>query len=99
MLDAIDVAAEKEGLKKSTWGREVLGACAIGGVTLEDLHALVKAKGLADQSPHPGRQLPLQAQPGQMPVELRNCKHPLTARKQLAFSQLCTVCKQTVKRT
>jgi hypothetical protein len=101
LIDAVDAAAEQEGLKKSTWAREVLGACAIGGVTLADLNALIKAKGLLAQSPHPERHLALQGMTGRTAEEqkTRGCLHPVPGRKQLAFSVICGVCGATVKKT
>lgn len=99
LSDAIEASAEASGLKKSAWAREVLGAVALGGVTLQDLNDLIKSKGLTDQSPHPERYLSLQGQTGRQESIVRRCIHPLTARKQLAFAQVCGLCGATVKKT
>lgn len=98
LLDAIEEAATKAGLKKSMWAREVMGAVALGGVSLEQLHELIKANGLHDQSPHPDKHLTLQGQTGRTEEIARKCVHPTPARRQLAFRQICTLCGQTVKR-
>lgn len=99
LSDAIEARAAELGLKKSAWAREVLGAVALGGVTLDDLNVLVERRGLTEQSPHPERHLALQGMLGRQDTIAKRCSHPLTARKQLAFSQICGVCGQTVKRT
>lgn len=99
LADAIERCAADAELKKSTWAREVLGAVALGGVTLQDLHDLIKARGAGGQSPHPTRAIALQAQTGRMDDVQRRCSHPFTARKQLAFSVMCGICGVTVKRT
>lgn len=99
LLDAIDAKAADEGLNRSTWAREILGAAAIGGVTLQDLNALIEAKGNTGQSPHPERHLALQGMTGRQEEKKANCLHPVTGRKQLAFAVICGVCGSTVKRT
>jgi hypothetical protein len=99
LLDAIEESAQREGLKKSMWAREVMGAVALGGVTLAQLHELIKANGLHDQSPHPAKHLTLQGQTGRTEEIARKCAHPLPARRQLAFRQICSLCGQTVKRS
>lgn len=99
LQDAVEEAAEKEGLKKSAWGREVMAACAYGGVTLEDLAALVEAKGVTGKTVHPERHLALQGQVGRQTDKQARCVHPLPARKRMAFSVICGVCGVTVKRT
>lgn len=99
LSDAIDVCADEAGLKKSTWAREVLGAVALGGVTLADLNELIRKRGTMGQSPHPERHLGLQSQSGRMDDIQRRCLHPVTGRKQLAFSVMCGACGATVKRT
>jgi hypothetical protein len=99
LQDGIDARADEEGLKKSTWAREVLGAVVFGEITLEDLHALVQAKGTAGQSVHPDRHLALQGMTGRQDDVVRRCTHPATARKQMVFSVMCSLCGSTVKRT
>ena len=99
LSDAIDASAELAGLKKSAWAREVLGAVALGGVTLEDLNRLINSRGLGGLSPHPERHLTLQGATGRLDDTQRRCLHPSTARQQLAFSVMCRLCGGTVKRT
>lgn len=96
---AIEESAKAAGVKKSMWAREVLGAVALGGVTLDDLAQLIALRGNSDQSPHPQRQLVLQGSTGRLDEAQRDCVHPVTGRKQLAFSVICSVCGATVKRT
>ena len=97
--DAIIACAEAMGVKKSVWAREVLGAVALGGVTMEQLTLLVAANGESAQSPHPERFLTLQAQTARRELLSKTCLHPLTARKRMPFTVLCGVCGEVVKRT
>lgn len=99
LQDGLDARASVEGLKKSTFAREVLSAVVYGQVTLEDLHALVKAKGATGSTVHPDRHLALQGMTGRQDEVARKCTHPVTARKQMVFSVMCSVCGATVKRT
>lgn len=97
--DAIIAAANAMGVKKSVWAREVLGAVALGGVTMDELAELVRLKGLQGESPHPDRFLTIQAQTARRRTLGANCIHPLTARKQMPFTVVCGLCGETVKRT
>jgi hypothetical protein len=99
LLDAIEASAASVGLKKSVWAREVLGAVALGGVTLDDLTALVASRNGSEVSPHPARYLAVQKIQGRTDVAARGCKHPVTARQRLPFTEVCGVCKTVVKRT
>lgn len=94
MMEAIEAAAEDAGLKKSTWAREVLGAVALGGVTLEQLAALVEG----DVSPHPKRMIPLQGRIGRRENLVRKCTHPPTAWQELPFTTVCKVCGDVLRR-
>ena len=98
LQDAVDARSSEEGLKKSTWAREVLGAIAYGGVTLEELHGFVQEK-TEGKNLHPDRHLALQGQTGRQDETARRCVHPVTARKQMVFSVMCSLCGATVKRT
>lgn len=98
LLDAIEEAAGSAGLRKSVWAREVLGAVALGGVTLDMLRQLVDTIGLEPTSPHPARYLPLQGQTGRSEKAQARCKHPVTAIKRLPFTDVCGLCGATVKR-
>lgn len=94
--EAIVAAHTKEGVTKSLWAREVLGAVALGGVTLEELRVLVSRK--ADVlSPHPVRHLSLQGQTGRKEAAVAVCSHPATAIKRLPFTDLCGLCGTTVR--
>ena len=97
--DAIVAAAKKLGVNRSVWAREILGAVALGGVTMEDLTLLVEAKGNAGESPHPERFLTLQAQIGRKYAATQKCIHPVTGRKRMPFTIICGVCGDVVKRT
>lgn len=99
LLDAIEALADAMGVKKSVWAREVLGAVAIGGVTMEQLTALVAANGLAGESPHPERFLTIQSQTARRETMSRACAHPLTARQRMPFTIICGACGEVVKRT
>jgi hypothetical protein len=101
MLVAIEAAADAAGLAKSTWAREILGAVAIGGVTMEDLRLLVEARqeGRPVVSPHPVRHLALQGPPGRRDQVARSCVHPESGWKRLPFSIVCGVCGDTVRKT
>lgn len=94
--DAITATVEREGLRKSMWAREVLGAVALGGVTLDQLRELVEANGRRDQKPHPARFSVQPIQPRQE-TGLGRCRHPKTAIKNLVFTDVCTVCDQVVR--
>lgn len=96
---AITEAAEAVGVKKSVYAREVLAAVVLGGVTLEELRAIVVRNGRQDESPHPERYLSLQIQEGRRTSVEQGCLHPVHARKQLTFTVVCGVCGATVKRT
>jgi hypothetical protein len=95
---AIEESAGAAGLKKSVWAREVLGAVALGGVTLEQLADLVQANGKQGESPHPERFLTVQGQVGRKDRN-PDCIHPLTARKRMPFTIICGICKTVVKHT
>lgn len=98
--DAIDAAAEGSGLKKSVWAREVLGAVALGGVTLDDLTRIVAERGVgAGLTPHPARYLALGHLQGRREPVVRGCVHPETARKHLPFSVVCGLCGEVLKKT
>jgi hypothetical protein len=97
--DAIIRCAAEMGVKKSVWAREVLGAVALGGVTMEQLTLLVASNGEQAQSPHPERFLTLQAQTARREHLSRSCSHPLPARKQMPFTVVCSLCGDVVKRT
>ena len=96
MMDAIEDAAEAAGVRKSVWAREVLAAGALGGVTLEELRVIV-ARQEGSISPHPERYLPLQGQTGRSERRQASCTHPVTAKKQLPFIDVCGLCGATVK--
>ena len=97
--EAIKEAAEAAGVKRSVWAREVLGAVAIGGVTLHELADIVEARGTGGGSPHPERFLALQGQVGRRHAVEQACIHPVTGRKRLPFTIVCGVCGGVVKRT
>lgn len=97
--EAIKGAAEAAGLKRSVWAREVLGAVAIGGVTMDELADLVESRGLSGQSPHPERFLALQGQVGRRYAAEQACLHPVSGHKRMAFTVICGVCGGVVKRT
>lgn len=99
LWDACVQAADTLGVNKSVWAREILGAVALGGVTMEDLTALVAAKGLAGETPHPERFLTLQGQTGRKDQAARACLHPVTGWKRMPFTVVCGVCGDVVKRT
>lgn len=99
LLDAIEDAAERVGLRKSVWAREVLGAVALGGVTLDDLTVLVQQRNGSGTSPHPERYLAVQSLQGRTDRVVKACTHPLTARQQLPFTIVCGLCGTVVKRT
>lgn len=96
--DAIQECADGMGVKKSVWAREILGAVAYGGVTMEQLADLVAANQMQGNSPHPVRFLTVQGQVGRADRK-PDCLHPLTARKRMPFTIICGVCKTVVKRT
>lgn len=99
LIDTIEGLSRDLGVKKSVWAREVLGVVALGGVTMEQLTALVAANGKAGESPHPERFLTIQAQTARRETMSRDCVHPLTARRRMPFTVLCSSCGAVVKRT
>lgn len=99
MQDLIEARADEMGVKKSVWVREILGAVVLGGVTMEQLNALVAANGKQGESPHPERFLTIQAQTARRETMARDCAHPLTARRRMPFTVLCGLCGTVVKRT
>lgn len=96
---AIEEAADGAGIKKSVWAREVLGAVALGGVTLVQLADLIEGNGTGALSPHPARFLTLQGQTGRRYATEQACLHPVTAYKRLPFTVICGLCGGVVKRT
>ena len=98
MDDAITREAERVGVKKSVYAREIIAAVVLGGVTLAELKTIVDRNGKADESPHPERYLTLQIQEGRRASVEQGCLHPVTARKQLTFTVICGLCGATVKR-
>lgn len=98
LAEAIEKAAADSGLRKSVWAREVLASVALGGVTLEQLRELVDRAGLVGADPHPARYLPLQGQTGRSIKKQASCKHPVTAIRQLPFTDVCSLCGATVRR-
>jgi predicted transcriptional regulator len=99
LQDAIDACAKALGVKKSVWAREVLGAVALGGVTMEQLTLLVASNGEQAKSPHPERFLTIQAQTARRELLSKTCSHPLPARKHMPFTVVCSLCGDVVKRT
>lgn len=51
------------------------------------------------EEPHPARTLALQKQRRLQVEERTHCTHPPGARKQLPFSEVCTLCGVTVRET
>ena len=97
LVAAIEGEAERAGMRKSAWVREVLGAVALGGVSMRDIAALAGAqKGV---SPHPDRHLPVQMRPGRTDRLRRECQHPVTALVRLPFSVVCRGCGDTGRST
>ena len=100
LMDAVEAAAESSGLKKSVWAREVFGAVALGGVTLEELADLVaKHGGTHGQTPHPARYLALQHLQGRRGTTVKGCLHPEHLKKRLPFTVVCGVCGEVLKKT
>lgn len=98
LIDDIEARAAEVGVKKSVWAREVLAACAQGGVTMEDLKKLMELRGTTG-SPHPARHLTLQGTTGRIAEGVTGrCIHPRAGRIQLAFSQRCGVCGAELKK-
>lgn len=99
LFDAIEDAAAAEGLRKSVWAREVLGAIAMGGVTLAQLRALLDADPASvGVTPHPSRYLALQGQNARSDKLQAQCSHPSTAVRKLPFTDVCGVCGATLRR-
>jgi hypothetical protein len=85
-------AVEASGVSRSDWVREVLvgaasGRLVPGPVSGEGVPVVV----------HPVRALALQARAGRRSGH-PTCAHPLTARSQLPFREVCSVCGGTVRR-
>lgn len=99
LLDATEAYADALGVKKSVLAREILGAVILGGVTMEQLTALVAANGRSGETPHPQRFLTIQAQTARRQTLSRGCAHPVTAFKRMPFTIMCGVCGEVVKRT
>jgi len=93
LREAIDRFVAADGVRNaSVWAREALaGVVALGG--LEELNRCLGQTG--DEMPfvtHPARSLALQASRNKN-VELSgDCLHPLTARHDLPFGQVCRLC-------
>ena len=90
--DAIVKAAERAGLRKSVWAREVLLAAASG---LFD-PMLVRSEG-GTVSPHPARFLALQAGEAYRAQQAGTCVHPPTALKELPFTDVCGLCGTVIR--
>lgn len=97
--DAVEAMADQLGVKKSVLAREILGAVVLGGVTMEQLTAIVAENGLSSETPHPQRFLTIQAQTARRQTLSRGCIHPVTAYKRMPFTVICGVCGEVVKRT
>jgi hypothetical protein len=94
LADAVDVAAEKAGVSRSVWLREVVAMVAFG---LVDLSAVTAGTTPDDRpsgtpSPHPARFLALQAASRTTVTVDESCKHPVTAKKSLPFTDVCGLC-------
>lgn len=92
LRDALDRYAVVDGVKNaSVWAREALaGVVALGG--LQELEKALDADVVQQIEPHPARSLVLQSS-GRKKVSLSGeCLHPLTARQQLPFGQVCRLC-------
>lgn len=100
MFQRITDLAEDQQVNRSALIRELLAIPTFGDVTMDDLRRLVmKAQ---EQAPvvdyrdiHPQvRSLAISQAPV---VETLGCKHPRPAIKQLPFSDVCTICGETVR--
>lgn len=98
LFDAIEDAAAREGVTKSVWAREVMGAVAIGGVTLRDLGGIMDGRKVVNVSPHPARQIVLGGVTGRTEKVAEGCAHPLSAVKQLPFTDVCGLCGYVLRR-
>lgn len=91
LLAAIEKAAAEHGIRKSVWAREVLAAAASG------LFDPMAVRGDGQVSPHPARFLALQAGEASRAKANGDCVHPVTAIKELPFTDLCGVCGVVVR--